>query len=95
VQGAGRPGAIYRFDAADGRLDCESHRVSTHVFGTADVIELARALHRLPARLIVYGIGIGRAEPGRTVAPAVRDAIPLLVQRISKELLIPELPDRA
>ena len=44
------PGTVHRFDAAAGPLPARSLRSSTHHFGVADAIELARALDRLPPR---------------------------------------------
>ena len=49
------PGTVCRFDSSiplGGRFQ---HR-GTHTFSLADVIELARVLHRLPVRLTGYGI---------------------------------------
>jgi hydrogenase maturation protease len=51
----GDPGTVRRFDASFPLGDGFQHR-GTHLFSLADVIELARALHRLPARLTGYGI---------------------------------------
>jgi hydrogenase maturation protease len=47
----------------------------THGFGVADAIELARALDRLPARLVVVGIELARVTTGAGVTEAVADAV--------------------
>lgn len=45
-----RPGTTYRFDASR-PLDARFRQRGTHTFSLAEVIELARTLRRLPARL--------------------------------------------
>ena len=64
------PGAIHRHDALRGRLPARLSRSSTHSFGLAEAIELARALGRSPRSLTVYAIegrsfavGEGMTEP--------------------------------
>jgi hydrogenase maturation protease len=50
-------GTVRRFDAGAGPLPADlfsSH--STHSFGIAAAVELARVLNRLPPRLVIYGI---------------------------------------
>ena len=48
----------------------------THGFGLAGAIELARALDRLPTRVVVVGIEAVGFEHGALLSPAVRAAIP-------------------
>jgi hydrogenase maturation protease len=55
VCSGGIPGTVYRFDAANGLTARFRHR-GTHTFSLADVIELARALGRLPRHLAGFGI---------------------------------------
>jgi hydrogenase maturation protease len=55
VCSGGTPGTVYQFGVADALTERFRHR-GTHTFGLFDVIELARALGRLPGRLRGYGI---------------------------------------
>ena len=55
VYSGGTPGTVYQFDATDALTDRFRHR-DTHMFSLAEVIELARALGRLPGHLAGYGI---------------------------------------
>ena len=48
---------------------------STHAFGLAETIELARALDRLPARVTVYGIEGERFTAGEELSQPVRAAV--------------------
>jgi hydrogenase maturation protease len=56
VSSGAAPGTIHRIDAARKPLPAELSSASTHALGLADAIELARALGRLPPKLLVYGI---------------------------------------
>jgi hydrogenase maturation protease len=92
VCSGGVPGTVYRFDAAQA-LTGRFHNRGTHMFSLADVIELARALGRLPGQLTGYGIegasfaiGDGRSGGGRSggglslaVAAAVDNVTSLLL----------------
>ena len=61
-------------------------RGGTHAFGLAAAVELARALHRLPRRLVLIGIeagGLDHGEPlsapvGAAVEPAVEAVLGIL-----------------
>ncbi len=70
VESGAVPGTLHRFDASRDALPVRLFRSSTHAFGVGDAIELARALGRLPERVVVYGIegsvfaaGEGLTEP--------------------------------
>jgi hydrogenase maturation protease len=85
---AGSPaGTIRRFDAHDGPLPATIFRHSTHAFGVANVVELARSLNQLPARLVVYGIEGRDFGAGSQLSPEVREALPILVERVLEETL--------
>ena len=58
-------------------------RSSTHAFGVADAIELARALGRLPPRLDVYGVEGVEFGLGTPLTPAVQRAIDGLAARLA------------
>src|SRR5512145_3075445 len=56
VMSGAAAGTIHRFDVSAQPLPKSGFRCSTHAFGVAEAIELARALGELPRSLIVYGI---------------------------------------
>lgn len=60
-------------------------RCSTHAVGIADAIEMARALDRLPSKLILYGIEGVEFEIGGWLSPEVADAVERLAWRIYAE----------
>lgn len=80
------PGAVRRFEAHLSPLPVSLRHASTHSFGPAEAVELARALGRLPAEVIVYAVEGHRFEPGGRLSPAVEAAIPDVVDRILEDL---------
>ena len=80
------PGAVRRFDASAHPLPARLFRHSTHAFGTADAIELARALSQLPPRVIVFGIEGRNFRAGDRLSPQVEAAVPGVVERVLEEL---------
>ena len=74
VAGGGAPGDILEFDGRDAPLDAAGLRGSTHTFGVAEAIEMARALGRLPARLTIYAIVGSRFDQGAKASPEVAAA---------------------
>lgn len=77
-----RPGTIHRFEAQTQALPEECTLSSTHAFGIAETLRLARVLGQLPPRLIVYGIEGKRFTTGDALSPAVRRAIQKVADRI-------------
>ena len=76
VSSGATPGTVLRFDAADGPVPAACFRHSTHLFGVAEAIELARVLRKLPPRVIVIGVEGASWEPQEGMSPAVADAVP-------------------
>ncbi len=69
------PGEIMRLDASAQPIPRALFRCSTHAFGVAEAIELARALGELPPRLIVYGVVGTSWAPGTECSQEVLSAI--------------------
>ncbi len=82
----GRPGEIACWDAIAERLPREAFRCSTHLFGVAEAVELARIFERLPARLVIYGIEGADFTPGAPPSRAVLEAVETLAERIHREV---------
>ena len=85
VSGA-TPGAIQRIDAAAGPLPAPFAAPSTHALGLAEAVELARALGRLPDRLIVFGIEGSDFATGGEPSAAIRSAVASLAAAALAEL---------
>lgn len=69
------PGRIRRFEAGRDELPRRlSTSASTHALELAEVVELARSLHRLPERLLVLGIEGECFDTGAGLSPRVERA---------------------
>ena len=86
VQSGAAPGTVHRLDARARPIAREFFRFSTHAFGLAEAVELARALGRLPPRLIVYGVEGKSFEAGVGLSPEVEAAAQVAVERVLGEL---------
>ena len=73
------------FDVSREPLPAEAATASTHALGLADVIELGRALGRLPARLIVIGIEGAEFEAGAAPSGAVLRAVATVSAEIAAD----------
>ena len=80
------PGGVRRFDASETALAAGVFRSSTHAFGVGDAIELARALGRLPARVLVYGIEGGTFAAGEGLTAPVRTAVEQVARSVLEDL---------
>ena len=80
------PGTIARFDAAAGPLPAGVRLASTHVLGAETAVEMARALGRLPGRLVLYGVEGESFAAGSGLSPVVAAALPAAAERILEEV---------
>lgn len=86
VESSAPPGTIHRFDAQTQPLPRTIFCCSTHAFGLAEAVELARALDRLPSRLLVFGIEGRDFAQGSGLSPEVENALPTLLKTVTREL---------
>jgi hydrogenase maturation protease len=86
VHSGAKPGTIHRLDAHAQPIAKKFFRFSTHAFGLAEAVELARALGRLPPRLIVYGIEGKAFEAGVGLSPEIEAVAQEVVERVLGEL---------
>jgi hydrogenase maturation protease len=86
VHSGGAAGTIHRFDAATQPVPAMFFHCSTHAFSVAEAVELARALNRLPARLIVYGIEGKNFDSRVGLSPEVKVAAEEVFRMVKQEL---------
>jgi len=84
------PGTVRRFDIAGARLPQDIFRSSSHQFGLAQAVEMARVIDRLPRRMILFGVEGECFDFGAPLTPAVARAVDPLVNRILSELAEPK-----
>ncbi|MFA6207521.1 MAG: hydrogenase maturation protease, partial [Methylocystis sp.] len=70
-----------------GPLPRAAFGASTHGFGLAEALELARALGVLPPRCIVYAIEGEIFDIGAPMSPAVAAAVAVVADRLRADIL--------
>ena len=80
------PGTIRRFDVSSAPLPDLAFGLSTHGFGLAMAIELARTLGQLPPRCIIYAIEGSSFETGAPLSPPVQAAVAEIARRLLAEI---------
>jgi len=81
------PGTVLRLDASHEPLPA-AHRhgpSSTHATGVAETIELARALGRMPTRVIVYAVEGRRFDAGAGLSEEIAAIVPAVADRVLRE----------
>jgi hydrogenase maturation protease len=86
ASGAGRPGTVHRYEAHRQPLPTGLLRASTHSWGVAEAIEIARVLGQLPPQVVVYAIEGKTFGPGGDLSPRIQKAVERVGERILSEL---------
>jgi len=79
-------GTVHRFDASGRPIPSTELRSSTHALGSADALELARALGRLPRTTVVFGVEAAGFTTGERLTPAVEDGVAEAAARVLAEV---------
>jgi hydrogenase maturation protease len=86
AQSGAPPGEVWWYDASEEALPATRLHCSTHAFGAAEAIELARSLGTLPPRVIVFGIEGKSFEHGAEISPEVVSALEQAADWMEAEL---------
>jgi hydrogenase maturation protease len=78
------PGTVHRLDAHEGPIPGRFFQTSTHAFGVAEAIEMARTLGQLPPRLILFGIEGKSFEAGVGLSPEVDKVVPRVMELVQR-----------
>ncbi len=87
IRSGGEAGTVFRFEAHTAIIPTQFFHYSSHAFGLAEAIELARALQQLPPRLIVYGIEGKDFAAGAGLSPRVEKSVPAVVDRVWQDVV--------
>ena len=79
-------GTVHRFEANQDALPKNFFRHSTHQFGVAAAVEMARVLGRLPQNLIIYAIEGSNFSLGAPLSKDVELAVFDTVDRIKADI---------
>jgi hydrogenase maturation protease len=85
VQTGAAAGTIFRLDAKARHIPSEFFHYSTHAFGVAEAIGLARTLKQLPPRVLVYGIEGADFAAGTGLSPKVEASAARVTEQIARE----------
>lgn len=80
-------GTVHRFDVSAAPLPQAAFGLSTHGFGLAEAVELARALGQLPMHCIVYAIEGESFEVGAPLSLPVVAAVADVARRLGAEIV--------
>lgn len=83
------PGTVSVWDPLSRPMSPVIYGCSTHVFGPAEAIKLARVLGRLPCKIRIYGIEAERFTPGVPPGPEVLAAVDRVVREIAAQAVSP------
>ena len=83
VRSASSVGSIHRIDALRDPLPQPISPASTHGFGLAEAVELARVLGQLPRELTLYGIEAEHFDLGRPMSAPVAESAAQLATHLA------------
>lgn len=84
VSSGAAAGALHRVDAIKNELPVDWFSCSTHNFGVAEAVELARSLDQLPRQLQVIGIEGLDFTPGEGLSAEVEKTVDQVVEELEK-----------
>ena len=82
-----KPGMIHRLDVQKDKIPAKFFHYSTHAFGVAEAIELARSLNQLPRQFMVFGIQGKSFSSGTKLSKEVERSVETVVEEIAKGVL--------
>jgi hydrogenase maturation protease len=94
VSSGSAPGTIHRLDALRQSIPADFFHYSSHSFGVAEAIEVARALNALPGRLEILGIEGGEFTSGLGLSPEVERAVDKVTALVAREFHLNAERDR-
>lgn len=92
VSSGRKPGTIHRWNAARESLPVDIFSSSSHSFGVAQTIELARVLGQIPPVAIVYGIEAKQFDLHVELSLELLESLDAIVQQIRTDLMDLYLP---
>jgi hydrogenase maturation protease len=85
VASGAEPGTVHRFDATSEALPSREFRSSTHALGIGETIELARAIGKLPSRIVVFGIEGETFGSGTELSDGAQGGVERAVELVLEE----------
>jgi hydrogenase maturation protease len=86
MRSGSHPGTVLKLEAHERPVPVSFSRSSTHAFGVAEAVELARAMGMLPPRVVLYGIEGKSFAAGEGLSSEVERAVVEVVGHVLKEI---------
>ncbi len=86
VQSNKKPGIIHRLDLLNEPIPSNFIHNSSHLFGVAEALALARVLSQLPSKLLLFGIEANSFEIGNPLSKEVERSVDIVSRRIIEEV---------
>ena len=86
VSSGASPGDIQRLDVSNESIPANYFSCSSHNFGVAEGIEMARTLDQLPKSIELFGIEGKNFQPGEVMSPEMENAIESVVHEIMQSV---------
>jgi hydrogenase maturation protease len=83
VRSGRAPGTVLVREVGSGALPDWAGATSTHAIGLDAAVELARALGRMPRRLVLVGVEAAGFQTGEPLSPGVLDAVTAAAEMIA------------
>jgi len=83
------PGTLLRLTPNSGSKMAKAFRASSHTFGVAEAVEMARVLDRLPESLVLLGLQGACWDLGAPLSDPVAAALPALLEAAISSLTDP------
>ena len=93
VQSGVAPGTIHKLDAGANSIPSDFFHYSSHAFGVAEAVELARSLGTLPRNLIIFGVEGADFSAGKGLTAMVQRAADKVCDLLLQELRISSVSD--
>ena len=79
-------GTCFRLEAASQKMPAQFFRSSSHLFGVAEAIEMARTLQQLPPTCVVYGAEGTQLELGQPMSGDMVAAVTTISSQLLEEI---------
>ncbi len=86
VKAGGSPGAVLRMEIGSEPLPTPLAATSSHGVSLGQAIALGQIFHRLPKRLVLYGIEAVTFDPGSSLSGPVAAAVETAALRVEEEV---------
>ena len=86
VKSGSKNGTIHKIDLSKEELEADFFQTSSHLFALPEAVQLAKALHKLPETMLVYGIEGRNFDYGIELSQEVKHAKTKLIEILKADI---------